>query len=127
MRIKLSKYRQILLLSFILLFSFMPLSLLSAKEELTEIVKRITPAVVYITTYDSEGEVIGYGTGFFISKDGDIITSRHVLIGASRAEIKVAKEKTYPIMKIVAEDMEGDLVRVSVDIPGDMVYPLSVT
>jgi tetratricopeptide (TPR) repeat protein len=98
-----------------------------AQEKLSAIVKKIEPSTVVILTYDKEGKTLGQGSGFFISQNGDIITNWHVLQGASRAEIKTAQGKVYPINKIVAEDKEADLIRLSVDIPLKAIFPLQVS
>jgi len=103
---------------------FLPSSL--AQEKLPAIVKRIEPSTIVILTYDKQGEVLGQGSGFFISQNGDIITNRHVLHGASRAEIKTAEGEIYSITQIVAEDVEGDIIRGSVNIPVEAVHTLSV-
>jgi tetratricopeptide (TPR) repeat protein len=50
-----------------------------------------------------------------------------VLQGASSAEIRTADGKTYPIIDILAEDEQSDLIRISVDIPSKFVYPLSLS
>ncbi|MBL7075681.1 tetratricopeptide repeat protein [candidate division KSB1 bacterium] len=109
------------------LFCIVVVSSTLAQEYLPEIIKKIEPSTVVIITYDDEGEFLGQGSGFFISKDGDIITNWHVLQGASRAEIKTAQGKVYPITQILAEDKEGDIMRVSVDIPLKIVRPLTVS
>ena len=98
-----------------------------AQEKLPEIVKRVQPSVVVILTYDEEGKILGQGSGVFISQNGDVITNRHVLQGANRAEIKTAEGKIYPITKIVAEDKEGDLVRASVNILQELVHPIRLS
>jgi len=98
-----------------------------AQEVLPKIVKKIEPAIVVVLTYSKEDSAIGEGSGFFISQNGDIITNRHVLADAYRAEVKTANGKVYPITKIVAEDEEGDLIRASVNIPAESVRPLSVS
>ena len=90
-------------------------------------VKRIEPSVVVILTYDEKGEALGQGSGFFISQDGDVITNRHVLSGAIRAEVKIAEGKVYPVMQVRAEDTEGDLLRLSVDIPEEAVHFLTIS
>ena len=100
---------------------------LLAQENLPAIVKKIQPSVVTILTYDKNGKGLMQGSGFFIRKDGDIITNRHVLQGASSADVKTAQGRMYPVTRVVAEDKEGDLILVSVDIPPDAVYPLSVS
>jgi len=101
------------------------------KEESTEnlptIIKRIKPSVVIIFAYDDKGEFLKLGSGFFISQNGDVITNYHVIQGASSAEIKTSDEKTYPITYIVAGDEQNDIIRLSVNIPSQYVYPLSLS
>ncbi|MHA2657337.1 MAG: tetratricopeptide repeat protein [bacterium JZ-2024 1] len=82
-----------------------------------QIVKKVAPSIIMIFTYDREGKSIGQGSGFFISTDGDIITSRHVLLGAYLAEVKTADGKIFPVSVIKAEDKEADIVRASVKVP----------
>ena len=117
-------HRWLLMPSIVFLFCFAFFSSSLAQEELPAIVKRIEPSTVVILTYDKEGEMLGQGSGFFISPNGDVITNWHVLQGASRVEVKTAEGKVYPITQIVAEDREGDIIRVSADIPLNVVHPL---
>ena len=100
----------------LLILCIFTLNYSQAQEVLPHLVKKIEPSVVVILTYNKEGSPIGQGSGFFINKDGDIITNRHVLLGAYRAEVKTPNGKVYPITKIVAEDAEGDLIRASVSL-----------
>jgi len=124
---KMKMYRWFLVPWIILLFLFTVFPLSLAQENLPEIVKKIEPSVVVITTYDKEGKILGQGSGFFISNDGDVITNRHVLQGANRVEVKTSEGKRYSITRVLAEDKEGDLIRVSVDISTSAVKPLGVT
>ena len=117
-----------------LLACLAPVSSLWAQEEqpaaaqtLPQIIKRIQPSIVAIQIYDEKGKPKGRGSGFFVSQTGDIITTRHVLEKASRAEIKTAQGKIHPIIHIIAEDKEGDLVRASVNIPPGSVRPLKLS
>ena len=112
------------LITIILFFLF---SSLIAQNKIPEIVKKIEPSVVLILTYDKEGKLLAQGTGFFVDPNGDVIINRHVLLNAFSAEVKTAQGRTYPITRIVAEDKEGDLIRVSVNIPKKDVIPLSVS
>jgi tetratricopeptide (TPR) repeat protein len=106
-------------------------SLPKSKEESTEnlptLIKRIAPSTVIIFTYDDKGEFLKLGSGFFVSQNGDVITNYHVIQGASSAEVKTADEKTYPITYIVAGDEQNDIIRLSVNIPSQYVYPLSLS
>src|SRR5258708_4703235 len=52
-------------------------------ETISEIVKRVKPAVVEIVVLNRKGSPTKFGTGFFVSSDGQLITNRHVIDGAS--------------------------------------------
>lgn len=98
-----------------------------SQENIPALVKRVEPSIVVIVNYDQEGKVRSQGTGFFFNKQGDVITNYHVLHGSSRSEIKTLDGQGYSIKRIMAEDQEGDLIRVSVDIPEERVNPLSIS
>jgi tetratricopeptide (TPR) repeat protein len=98
-----------------------------SQENLPALIKKVEPSIVVIVTYNREGKIQGQGSGFFINREGDVITNSHVLQEASRATIRTAEGREYPIKKVLAEDKEGDLIQVSVDIPEGAVRPLSVT
>lgn len=109
---------------FLLSILFSPPS--SAQDNLQEIIKKIQPSVVSIITYDDKGKVLNQGSGFFISKEGDIITNLHLLEGASRSEIKTADGKHYNVTRVMAEDTDSDLVKVSTDIQSNSVQPIAL-
>jgi S1-C subfamily serine protease len=88
-----------------------------AETELTKLVNEIRPAVVTVIVYDINQQVAGIGSGFFIDKDGHLITNYHVLDGRYTAEVKTADGNAYPIKLIVADSKAADLVKVLVDIP----------
>jgi Spy/CpxP family protein refolding chaperone len=52
-------------------------------ETISEIVKRVKPAVVEIVALNRKGAPMKIGTGFFVSPDGQVITNFHVIDGAS--------------------------------------------
>jgi tetratricopeptide (TPR) repeat protein len=90
----------------------------SAQESLPTLVKRVKPSVVAIATYDSTGEALMTGSGFFL-RPGQVVTNLHVVRGAVRAEIKTldGKGKVFPVNGTLAVDEEGDLALLSVDMP----------
>lgn len=98
-----------------------------AQDSLVTVVKRIKPSVVAITTYDAQGNEKAVGTGFFVNDTGEIVTSRHVLAGATSATVRTSQGERFSITYIVAEDVQGDLVRASTDIPDDAVHPLALS
>lgn len=93
-------------------------SAVHAQESLPTLVKRVKPAVVAIATYDSSGEALMTGSGFFL-RPGQVVTNLHVIRGAVRAEIKTldGKGKVFPINGTLALDEEGDLALLSVEMP----------
>jgi tetratricopeptide (TPR) repeat protein len=78
----------------------------------------VKPAVVAIATYDSTGEALMTGSGFFL-RPGQVVTNLHVVRGAARAEIKTldGKGKVYPVTGALAVDEEGDLALLNVEMP----------
>jgi tetratricopeptide (TPR) repeat protein len=87
-----------------------------AEGNLTALVKKVQPAVVTVITYDMDKNVSGIGSGFFVDKDGHLITNHHVLKGAYSAEVRTYDGQKHPIYAIVAEDEAADLIKVLVDI-----------
>ena len=102
-------------------------SLSFCQENLPAIVKRIQPSIVSIVVFNREGKEAGQGSGFFINPEGDVVTSRHVLEGAYRAGAITSDGKGYAVKEVLAEDSDGDLIRISLDLEGAKVKPLSVS
>ncbi|MCX5914552.1 MAG: tetratricopeptide repeat protein [Deltaproteobacteria bacterium] len=109
-----------------LIVAFLP-NPAGGEENLPALIKRIEPSTVVIFSFNAQGKGISQGTGFFVNSAGDVITNYHVLEGASRAFVKVSSGREYPVKKVLAEDREGDLVRVSVEIPAREARPLPVS
>ncbi len=86
-------------------------------------VKQIERSVVGVLIYDKEGRAIEKGSGFFVDGEGNVITNRNLLKGADHAEVRTIDGMLYPVRKVLAEDREADLIRVSVEIPRAAVHP----
>jgi hypothetical protein len=99
----------------------------STGEEISTLIKKVSPSIIAVLTYDQEGRFLGEGKGFFISREGDVITNRHLLEGTSRAEIKTADGMLYPVTRVITEDKEADLIQLSVEIPPRAVHPLAIS
>src|ERR1043166_1907004 len=93
------------------------------QDLLPELVRRIKPSAVAIETFDSRGEKLARGSGFFIESDR-IVTNRHVIEGAYRAEIHSSTGAVYPVRGVLAVDAEGDLAVLKIDTPVTYVRPL---
>jgi len=112
--------------AFLFLFFILVASPVMGQENLPVLIKKVEPSIVVMLTYNKGGKVLGQGSGFFVNREGDVITNYHVLQEASRAVVKTNDGKEYPVEKIVAEDKVGDLIQVSVNIPKETVRPLSI-
>ncbi len=110
----------------IVLFLILSFSTVSGQENLPLLIKKTEPSIVVIVTFGKEGNMLGQGTGFFINQEGDVVTNSHVLEGASRAVAQTTDGKEHAVRRVLAEDKEGDLVRVSVEISREAVRPLAV-
>src|ERR671931_2110990 len=72
-----------------------------AQDQLPDLVRRVKPSAVAIETFDARGEKLSRGSGFFIDKDR-IVTNRHVIEGAYRAEVHLKSGNTFPIRSVLA-------------------------
>jgi S1-C subfamily serine protease len=95
----------------------------AAQDQLPELVRRIKPSAVAIETFDSRGEKLSRGSGFFIDSDR-VVTNRHVIDNAYRAEVHSYNGSVYPVKGVIAVDAEGDLALLRVDAPPNQVRPL---
>ena len=93
------------------------------QDLLPELVRRIKPSAVAIETFDSRGEKLSRGSGFFVEADR-IVTNRHVLEGAHRAEVHSSTGAVFPVKGVLAVDAEGDIALLKIDIPTTPIRPL---
>jgi tetratricopeptide (TPR) repeat protein len=88
-------------------------------------VRRIKPSAVAIETFDSKGEALARGSGFFIDIDR-VVTNRHVIENAYRVEVHSSNGSIYPVKGVLAVDAEGDIALLKVEAPANLVRPLSL-
>lgn len=100
-------------------------SLGRGQDILPELVRRIKPSAVAIETFDGRGEKLSRGSGFFIDTDR-VVTNRHVIEGAIRAEVHSSTGNVYPVKGVLAVDAEGDLALLKVDAATDLIRPLAL-
>ncbi|MGH9879853.1 MAG: tetratricopeptide repeat protein [Pyrinomonadaceae bacterium] len=111
--------------SFWLLLVLLTAAPASAQDSLPELVRRIKPSAVAIETFDVRGEKLSRGSGFFIDVDR-IVTNRHVIEGAFRAEVHSSTGTLFPVKGVLAVDAEGDIALLKVDAPAGHIRPLSL-
>ncbi len=94
-----------------------------AQDFLPELVRLIKPSAVAIETYDGRGEKLSRGSGFFIAPDR-VVTNRHVIDGAYRAEVHLTSGKVYQVKGVLRVDAEGDLALLKIEAPPNLARPL---
>jgi len=98
-----------------------------SNEECTQYtLTQLAASSVSIISYDEDGSPKTLGTGFFISKEGDIVTSRIILKDQSRAYIRTIDGNLFQLNNVYYVDKEADIVRASVDIPTGIIAPLFI-
>ena len=106
-------------------FLFVPFIKVQSQDLLPDLVRRIKPSAVAIETFDSRGEKLSRGSGFFIAADR-VVTNRHVIDNAFRAEVHSYNGSVYPVRGVIAVDAEGDLALLRVEAPPNQVRPLQL-
>ena len=121
------KYRVYPQTSLLILFTLLSLTSVKAQETLPQLVRRLKPTVVAITTYDANGEAMLTGSGFFTSP-GTVVTNVHVIRGSARAEVKTldGKGRVYPVNGVLAVDEDGDLALLEVAMPLERVRSIEL-
>ena len=100
-------------------------TLTHSQDQLPDLVRRIKPSAVAVETFDARGEKLSRGSGFFIDLDR-VVTNRHVIEGAYRAEVHLSSGYSYQVKNVAAVDAEGDLALLKIDVPPNLARPLSL-
>ena len=67
------------------------------------------------------GEMMGQGSGFFISSDGFAVTNNHVVDGANKVEVTTDTGKTYTA-KVIGTDPRTDVALIKVEGSADFPF-----
>ena len=110
----------------LLLLLLIPAPLRASQDLLPDLVRRIKPSAVAIETFDSRGEKLSRGSGFFVESDR-IVTNRHVIEGAYRAEVHSSTGAVYQVKGVLAVDAEGDIALLKIDETQIRPLPLDKT
>jgi S1-C subfamily serine protease len=95
---------------------------LSDEDINVTVYRDVSDSVVAVNTttvsrsYFSFQPVKGTGTGFFISRSGNVLTNYHVIEGASKIEVTLSDKTKWPA-KLVGTDKDNDVAVIKVDVP----------
>jgi len=94
--------------------------------DLKHMIAPIQDSVVTVAAFGVDGEILKIGSGFFIDRNGTLVTNYHVLEGAYKAEVKTADGQKYPIDAVMARNQLVDLMKVHVLIPRELAIPVKL-
>jgi len=104
------KYSAILSLFLIILASYS-----ASQQNVADVVKQSSDAVVLIVISNSAGQDTALGSGFLVSSDGEIITNYHVIREAHSAIVKLSNGAFFPVSGVLASDADKDLAVIKVN------------
>jgi S1-C subfamily serine protease len=79
-----------------------------------ELVKAMSPAVVYIGNVNGRGEVTSFGSGFVVDATGIIVTNYHVIDGASDLQVKMKDGEIYDRVDVLEYDQRRDIAVIKI-------------
>jgi S1-C subfamily serine protease len=79
-----------------------------------ELVKAMSPAVVFIGNVGAKGQVNSIGSGFVVDSGGLIVTNYHVIEGAQALQVKTLDGEIYDRVEVVDHDERRDLAVIKV-------------
>ena len=88
-------------------------------------VVNITTAASAVGLFGDETTSSGSGSGFFIDRQGHILTNYHVVEGADSLQVTLADGATHDA-SIVGLDPTNDVAVLRVDVPADSLTPLAL-
>lgn len=91
---------------------------------MADLIQLVEPSIVRINVQTSDGERVG--SGFFIDKEGKIITNYHVVQGALKVTVSTADGKKTEALGYIADESEIDLVIVQIDPKKLDVVPIPI-
>ena len=88
-----------------------------AQVSFTDLVGNTEKAVVSITTKDKLGNSLMTGTGFFIDRNGTVLSNLHIFENANSATISVFNNDKFEIDSIHISSKEYDIIKFSIQNP----------
>jgi serine protease Do len=97
------------------------------EEAIAGVVEKVSPSVVSIVTslqttsfYGSVQEEEGAGSGIIVSRDGYILTNKHVVDGASTVDVVLHDGTTHKNVKVLGSDPLNDIAFLKIDGVNDL-------
>lgn len=92
-----------------LVSAFLPLAV-RATDDVSALVRQAKPAVVELLTLNARNQLLAIGSGFFMTRNGWVITNQHVLSGAHSVFARASNGAVYPLNRVLARDARLDIM-----------------
>lgn len=96
------------------------------EEIITSIAENVSPSVVSIVTNVTTQTIFGAaqgeaaGTGIIVSKDGYVLTNKHVVSGADKVEVILSNGTSYTNVTVVGSDPLNDIAFLKINGVNDL-------
>ena len=85
-------------------------------SDLAKLESRVQPPVIWVTVFDPKGNLLRTETGFFISPDGNLVTTAYAIEGAVNAVAKTGDGGIYNVIGVLAASKALDLAVLKADV-----------
>ncbi len=88
----------------------------SSSSEFGNVEAKVQPSVIWVSTFDSKGNLLRTESGFFISADGRFVTTAHAVEEGVNAVAKTADGGIYNVDGVLSISKSADLAVLKADI-----------
>ncbi len=85
-------------------------------SELGNVEAKVRPSVIWVSTFDSKGNLLRTESGFFISADGKFVTTAHAVEGGVNAVAKTGDGGIYNVDGVLTVSKSADLAVLKADV-----------
>jgi len=93
-----------------------PIAGQTPSSELANLEAKVRPSVIWVSTFDSKGNLLRTESGFFISPDGRFVTTAHAIEGGVNAVAKTADGGIYNVDGVLTTSKSADLAVLKADV-----------
>jgi TonB family protein len=93
-----------------------PIAGQTPSSELGNLEAKVRPSVIWVSTFDSKGNLLRTESGFFISADGRFVTTAHAIEGGVNAVAKTADGGIYNVDGVLTASKSADLAVLKADV-----------
>lgn len=95
--------------------------------DLETLASRAKVSVIHLDLLDGAGQVVGGGSGFVVSEEGDIATNYHVIDEATSVRVVLHDGRAVPALGVVGVNKDKDVAVIRASLPDIPPLPLGST